>query len=152
VSGGIVLETGSASLDKGNSGTITIQAGSAGHDHNPVDTTFIVAVAMRPQADDEGGQIELFSGTKYDGIGGTLNLTAGGGSYRGGELVLTAGIGLSDAKGGDGYISAGPSGKVGGSMTIHGGTAEKEEGMFDCLVVILQTVGAMSKSNLGGAK
>ena len=157
MSGGIVLETGSASLDKGNSGTITIQAGSAGHDHIPRGYNIYSNSGHAPSSfetskDDEGGQIELFSGTKYDGIGGTLNLTAGGGSYRGGELVLTAGIGLSDAKGGDGYISAGPSGKVGGSMTIHGGTAEKEEGMFDCLVVILQTVGAMSKSNLGGAK
>ena len=133
MSGGIVLETGSASLDKGNSGTITIQAGSAGHDHIPRGYNIYSNSGHAPSSfetskDDEGGQIELFSGTKYDGIGGTLNLTAGGGSYRGGELVLKARIGLSDAKGGDGYISAGPSGKVGGTMTVQGGTGREGGG------------------------
>lgn len=133
MSGSIVLETGSATLDKGNSGTITIQAGSAGHDHIPRGYNIYSNSGHAPSSfetskDDEGGQIELFSGTKYDGIGGTLNLTAGGGSFRGGELVLTAGIGLSDANGGDGYISAGPSGKVGGSMTVQGGKGREGGG------------------------
>ena len=133
MSGSIVLETGSATLDKGNSGTITIQAGSAGLDHIPRGYNIYSNSGHAPSSfetskDDEGGQIELFSGTKYDGIGGTLNLTAGGGSFRGGELVLTAGIGLSDANGGDGSISAGPSGKVGGSMTVQGGTGREGGG------------------------
>lgn len=133
MSGSIVLETGSATLDKGNSGTITIQAGSAGLDHIPRGYNIYSNSGHAPSSfetskDDEGGQIELFSGTKYDGIGGTLNLTAGGGSFRGGELVLTAGIGLSDANGGDGYISAGPSGKVGGSMTVQGGKGREGGG------------------------
>ena len=133
MSGSIVLETGSATLDKGNSGTITIQAGSAGLDHIPRGYNIYSNSGHAPSSfetskDDEGGQIELFSGTKYDGIGGTLNLTAGGGSFRGGELVLTAGIGLSDANGGGGYISAGPSGKVGGSMTVQGGKGREGGG------------------------
>ena len=65
VSGNLVLETGSASLDKGGSGTIKIQSGTSGDErghrgYNPY--------SYRDLSNNEGGAIELISGTKYDGI------------------------------------------------------------------------------------
>jgi hypothetical protein len=77
VSGDLVLETGNASLDKGGSGTIKIQSGTSGdvrghRGYNPY--------SNRDLSHNKGGAVELISGTKYDGICGTLNLTAGGGS------------------------------------------------------------------------
>ena len=76
VSANLVLETGSASLNKVGLSTIKIQSGTSGDKpehrcYNPY--------SYRDFSNNGGGAIELMSGTKYDGIGGTLNLIAGGG-------------------------------------------------------------------------
>ena len=125
LSGNLSLETGSASLDKGGSGTIKIQSGTSGDErrhrgYNPYSHSY-----YRDLAQNEGGSIELISGTNYDGKGGTLNLTAGGGSDRGCSLNLTPGTGLSEAIGGDSLISGGSSGTEGVSIFLPDGEARE---------------------------
>ena len=132
LSGNLALETGSASLDKGGSGTIKIQSGTSGDErrhrgYNPYSHSY------GDLAQYEGGSIELISGTNYNGKGGTLNLTAGGGSDRGGNLNLTAGTGFSEAIGGDSLISGGSSGTEGGSIFLQGGEAREGGGNANLL-------------------
>lgn len=125
-SGDLSLFTGSATRDNGQAGTIKIESGASGSEHMMPRNYHPYSFNHRDP--NEGGALVLEAGKSYDGIGGRVDIAAGGGSVRGGDFNLTAGTGLDDSSGGDGLISGGSSITNGGSVSVQGGTGGQSGG------------------------
>ncbi len=125
-SGDIILSTGSATLEKGEAGSIYIEAGTIGSVFSS--GNYYTNPYTETQRGNEGADVSLTAGASHAGIGGAVSLTGGSGSLGGGNLNLTAGDGMHDSLGGDTLIYGGYSVSTGGLTVLQGGTGKGKGG------------------------
>lgn len=128
-SGDLMLDTGRASHDRGETGSVSIRTGDAGMTHPHGVNPYSHIIHRDDPADIESaGSIDIEAGTSWRGIGGHVNIAAGAGNTEGGMLNMTAGPGLSRSIGGDTLISGGESKTEGGSVVLQGGFGHRGNG------------------------